>query len=140
MIGPAASILSPSPMPPTARKRREAGAGARGCDCRADALLLWASPSVRVDFAQHASSPAGLSPLPSVRIPTEGREVEDEHQTQRRSAQTGELNRGSAGRRLSPAIDAQRRVNGRRRDGPGIGARQVGPRDPRYEDMTHWHD
>ena len=84
-------ILSPSPMPATARKRREAGAGAAGCDCRADALLLWASASVRVDFAQHASSPAGLSPLPSVRIPAEGREVEadDEHQTQRRSAQTG---------------------------------------------------
>jgi hypothetical protein len=52
----------------------------------------------------------------------------------------GELNRTSVGRRLSPAIDARRRLNGRRPDSPWIGARQVGPRDPRYEYLTHAHD
>jgi hypothetical protein len=52
----------------------------------------------------------------------------------------GELNRTSVGRRLSPAIDARRRLNGRRPNSPSIGARQVGPRDPRYEYLTHSHD
>jgi hypothetical protein len=52
----------------------------------------------------------------------------------------GELNRGSVGRRPSPAIDARRRLNARR-PGPGeIGASHVGPRDPRYEYLTHSHD
>jgi hypothetical protein len=51
----------------------------------------------------------------------------------------GELNRTSGGRRLSPAIDARRRLNGPR-PGPGeISASHVGPRDPRYENLTHSH-
>lgn len=44
----------------------------------------------------------------------------------------GELNRDNGGHRLSPVIDAQRRLSGRR---PRTGERrmtQVSPRDPRY--------
>jgi hypothetical protein len=52
----------------------------------------------------------------------------------------GELNRGSVGRRLSPAIDARRCVNGRRPAAGEIGAGRVGPRDPRYRYLTHSHD
>jgi hypothetical protein len=52
----------------------------------------------------------------------------------------GELNRTSVGRRLSPAIDPRRRLNGRRPSAAKISASQFGPHDPRYEYLTHSHD
>jgi hypothetical protein len=52
----------------------------------------------------------------------------------------GELNRGSVGRRLSPAIDARRRLNGRRPDPGEIGTSHVRPGDPLHEYLTQSHD
>jgi hypothetical protein len=52
----------------------------------------------------------------------------------------GEPNRGRADRRPSPAIDARRRLNARRPDPGEVNAGHVGPRDPRYEYLTHSHD
>jgi hypothetical protein len=51
----------------------------------------------------------------------------------------GELNRTSVGRRLSLAIDARRRLNARRPSSTGNRASHVGPRDRRYEYLTHSH-
>ena len=52
----------------------------------------------------------------------------------------GELSRDGVGRRLSPAIDARRRLNAERRRTPGTSASHVDPRDPRYEYLTRSHD
>ena len=52
----------------------------------------------------------------------------------------GESSRDQVRRRLSPAIDAQRRLNVRRAGAAGIGVRYGGPRDPRYEYLKHMHD
>ncbi len=52
----------------------------------------------------------------------------------------GEFSRDGVGRRLSPAIDARRRLNGQRRGTAGTSARPVGPRDPRYDYLTQSHD
>jgi hypothetical protein len=52
----------------------------------------------------------------------------------------GELTRDGVGRRLSPAIDARRRLNAQRRGPAWSGASHVGPRDPRYDYLTRSHD
>jgi len=52
----------------------------------------------------------------------------------------GEFNRDGVGRRLSPAIDARRRLNAQRRGTGGTSASYVGPRDPRYDYLTQSHD
>jgi hypothetical protein len=44
----------------------------------------------------------------------------------------GELTRDRGSRRLSPAIDAQRRLTTRRADGPRTKADPFGPSDSRY--------
>ena len=52
----------------------------------------------------------------------------------------GELTRDRGSRRLSPAIDAQRRLNTRRADGPRTKADPFGPSDSRYAYMRQSHD
>jgi hypothetical protein len=52
----------------------------------------------------------------------------------------GELSHDGVGRRLSPAIDARRRLNTQRRGAGGSSASRVGPRDPRYDYLTQSHD
>ena len=52
----------------------------------------------------------------------------------------GELTRDRGSLRLSPAMDAQRRLNTRRADGPRTKADPHGPSDPRYADLTRAHD
>jgi len=52
----------------------------------------------------------------------------------------GELSRDGVGRRLSPAIDARRRPNAIRRGAACNNASHVGPRDPRFDYLTHSHD
>ena len=51
-----------------------------------------------------------------------------------------EVSRDRVGRRLSPAIDARRRLNAQRRDTAPTSASQFGPRDPRYDYLTRAHD
>jgi hypothetical protein len=69
-------------------------------------------------------------------------EVEDMTSIKRDVAarRRGEFNRGRVGRRLSPAIDAPRRLNGRRPDPGEISTSHVRPRDPLYEYLTRSHD
>jgi hypothetical protein len=52
----------------------------------------------------------------------------------------GELSHDGVGRRLSPAIDARRRLNAHRRGAGGTSASHGGPRDPRYDHLTRSHD
>ncbi len=52
----------------------------------------------------------------------------------------GELKRKLAWQRLSPAIDAQRRVNAVRAVGDGTNADPLGPSDRRYAYLTQAHD
>ncbi len=52
----------------------------------------------------------------------------------------GELTRDHGSLRLSPAIDARRRLNTRRAAGPGTRANRLGPSDPRYAYLAHPHD
>ena len=52
----------------------------------------------------------------------------------------GELTRDRGSRRLSPAIDAQRRLNARRVDGTPTNAEAFGPNDRRYAYPTRSYD
>jgi hypothetical protein len=52
----------------------------------------------------------------------------------------GELNRDRGLRRLSEAIDAQRRLNARRADATRAKAHPVGPSDPRHAYLTRSYD
>ncbi len=52
----------------------------------------------------------------------------------------GEVGRDRVGRRLSPAIEARRRLNAQRRGTAGTSASHAGPRDPRYDYLTRSHD
>jgi hypothetical protein len=52
----------------------------------------------------------------------------------------GELSRDGVGRRLSPAIDARRRLNVQRQRPAGTSASHFGPRDSRYDYLTRPHD
>jgi hypothetical protein len=51
-----------------------------------------------------------------------------------------ELNRDSVDRRLSPVIDAQRRLNAHRPSRAWINASAVGGSDPRYAHPTRSYD
>ena len=61
-----------------------------------------------------------------------------EHYSAARSR--GELTGDRGSRRLSPAIDAQRRLNARRADGTPTNADPVGPNDRRYAYPTRSYD
>jgi hypothetical protein len=52
----------------------------------------------------------------------------------------GELTRDRGSRRLSPAIEARRRVNALQVDGTRTKADPIGPSDPRYAYLTQSHD
>ncbi len=52
----------------------------------------------------------------------------------------GEVGRDGVGRRLSPAIEARRRLDAQRRGSAGTSASHAGPRDPRYDYLTQSHD
>jgi hypothetical protein len=52
----------------------------------------------------------------------------------------GELTHDRGSLRLSPAIDARRRLNTRRPDGPRTKANPLGPSEPRYAYLTQSHD
>jgi hypothetical protein len=52
----------------------------------------------------------------------------------------GELTRDRGSRQLSPAIDAQRRLNVRRADGTPTNAEAFGPNDRRYDYPTRSYD
>jgi hypothetical protein len=52
----------------------------------------------------------------------------------------GELSQDGVGRRLSPAIEARRRLNAQRRGAGGSSGSRVGPRDPRYDYLTRSYD
>jgi hypothetical protein len=58
----------------------------------------------------------------------------------RAARRRGELTRDRGSRRLSRAIDAQRRLNSRRPDRTRIKADPFGPTDPRYAYLTRVHD
>jgi hypothetical protein len=52
----------------------------------------------------------------------------------------GELSRDGVGRRLSPAIDARRRLNAQRASATGTSARRFGPSDRRHDYLMDSHD
>lgn len=52
----------------------------------------------------------------------------------------GELSHDGVGRRLSPAIDARRRLNAHRQRPAGTSASPFAPRAPRYDYLTRPHD
>jgi hypothetical protein len=52
----------------------------------------------------------------------------------------GELTRDRGSRRIWAAIDAQRRLNRARPDGPRVKADPFGPSNPRYTYLTRVHD
>jgi hypothetical protein len=88
-------------------------------------------------------------PLPRPRESNEGRKVHTMTRTKRANAarKRGELSRDGVGRRLSPAIDARRRLNVQRNGPAGTSAGRLGPRDhrfgprdPRYDYLTRPHD
>jgi hypothetical protein len=54
----------------------------------------------------------------------------------RAARRRGELTRDRGSRRLSPAIDDQRRLNARRADGTPTSAEAFGPNDRRYAYLT----
>lgn len=58
----------------------------------------------------------------------------------RAARRRGELTRDRGSRQLSRAIEAQRRLNGRRPDRTGIKADPFGPTDPRYAYLTRVRD
>jgi hypothetical protein len=58
----------------------------------------------------------------------------------RAARRRGELTRGRGSRRLSSAIDAQRRLNTRRADGTRTKADPVGPNNHRYAYLTRSYD
>jgi hypothetical protein len=58
----------------------------------------------------------------------------------RAARRRGELTRDRGSRRLSPAIDAQRRLNARRADGTRTNADPVGPSDRRYAYLARSYD
>jgi hypothetical protein len=58
----------------------------------------------------------------------------------RAARRRGELTRDRGSRRLSSAIDAQRRVNTRRADGTRTKADPVGPNNRRYAYLTRSYD
>jgi hypothetical protein len=135
---------APSPsarMPPTACERLEAGSRSHWLRLRGRCRT-----SVGVVHRLAVASPtvfllAGLSPLPSERIrPRDGR-LSIMTSIKRDVAARGreEVARGSACRRLSPAIDARRRLSGQR-SAARNSARVIGPRDPRSEYLKHLHD
>jgi hypothetical protein len=58
----------------------------------------------------------------------------------RAARRRGELSRDSVDRRLSPAIDAKRRLNANRPSRVWISASGVGGSDPRYAHLTRSRD
>jgi hypothetical protein len=52
----------------------------------------------------------------------------------------GEFNRDGESRRLSQAVDAQRRLNAHRADGARTKVEPYGPSDPRHAYLTQSHD
>jgi hypothetical protein len=142
--GPAARILNPSPTATdgaTGATRREAWV--TGFDCGAGAVLLQAlphRPGGRVSTRLNARG--FYAPLPCAR-PGRGREsLNMMKRTEHNSAarRRGELPRERGSLRLSPAIDARRRLNIRRADGAGTKALPLGPSDPRHAYLTQSHD
>ncbi len=95
-----------------------------------------------VDVTDHASGTNPyFEPFPSERLqPRDGR-LRTMTSIKRYAAarRRGELNRGSVGRRLSPAIDARRGLIGQRPIARNS-ARVIGPRGRRYEYLTCSHD
>ena len=85
----------------------------------------------------------GSSPFSFGADPTKGREGQRTMaNTQQNLAarRRGEFNRDRGLRRLSQAVDAQRRLNARRANGIRSKADPLGPRDPRRADLTQSHD
>jgi hypothetical protein len=52
----------------------------------------------------------------------------------------GQLSHDGVARRLSPAIDARRRLNAHQHGARGSSVSHFGPRDPRYDYLTRSHD
>jgi len=51
-----------------------------------------------------------------------------------------ELSQDGVNRRLSPAMEARRRLYPQPRETAGSSAIRVGPREPRFDYLTHSHD
>ena len=141
--GPAARILSPSPnatdgaSAPRGERRGlrvlTAGPGGGPAGSNPTSPLVFSPP----DDAR------GFSPSFFRAAPIEGWEgrnmtMPTERNLARRRG--GEEDRERRSRRVSQAVDAQRRLNMRRADDTRTTAPPVGPRDPRYAYLTDSHD
>lgn len=120
--------------------RREARA--RGFDCRARWGPCGSNPTSPLVFSPPDDA-RGFSPSFFRAAPIEGWEgrnviMPTERNLARRRG--GEEDRERRSRRVSQAVDAQRRLNIRRADDTWTTAPPVGPRAPRYAYLTDSHD
>ena len=130
-------------LPPTACSASRGG--------RRGLLVLTAGP-VPCFYGRYPTGPVassllltrgGSAPLPLRTVPTEGWEgVKMMTRTEQNWAarRRGELARDRGSRRVSSAIDAQRRMNTRPARGTRTKADPFGPIDPRYAYLTRTHD
>jgi hypothetical protein len=86
--------------------------------------------------------PLGKSQLAAVRIQRRMEGLRTMTSTTRNEAarRRGDVSHDGVGRRLSPAIEARRRLNAQRRGTAGSSATRIGLRDPRYDYLTQSHD
>jgi hypothetical protein len=129
-------------MPPTAH-RASRGARRGLLVLTAGPLVLWALPHRPGGLVPIRLNARGFSPSSLRAVPTEGWEgvktmtrTEHHHAARRR----GELARDRGSRRVSSAIDAQRRLNPRPARGTPTKADSVGPSDPRSGYPTRTYD
>ena len=128
--------------PPTVRQRREAGSVGHWLRLRGRSTTSRRRPvGSRLPRPIMSSrrwvwpSSCRANPMRDGRLRTMTN-VKPDHAARKR----GELSGDGVGRRLSPVIDARRRLHARRRATGGSNASRVGPRDPRYEYLTRSYD
>jgi hypothetical protein len=133
--GPAVGTSAQAGQPPTALKCCKAGSGATGV------LLLRA---FSVDAVASSTMPGALGLACCCRaIPTrERRRVRAVTNIKSAVVQRkrGELRRNAVGRRATPVTAARRRLGATGPGGARDSASHLGPRDPRFDYLTHSHD
>lgn len=131
-------------VPPTARCASRGGRPGllvltAGLACRSAGV----TPPARWPRPNPVERAGGSRPLPLRVVSTEGWEgwkTVTRTEQDRAARRRGELARDRGSRRVSSAIDAQRRLHARRERGTPTKADPVGPSDPRYAYLTRTYD